>query len=492
MPETPPISSASYSRAQIIKPGDVIIDEIELESYTGFKTSLKGIFENFTIYEDIYSNCMSGSITLIDSMNLVRHFPIIGAETLTISYYTPFGSLDMVRLKFRTYKISVYVETSQQATTMVRIEFISPHAIKSMQTKVSKSYQNMPVSKMAEQIYMEYLALDKDKKIFRSAGRGALYGTAIGAAIPLAGSVTGAIIGGIAGAVSASLSNEKIPMKTIQETYDLRSYVIPYWNPLYTINWLAHRARASSNTTYCDYVFFENSDGHHFVPLSSLKTQQPSHKFTNYPAGQRSENEERMIEHELRNVMSMTIEDITDKVKQQNLATFASTILTHDMTTKSFNVFKYNYDERFEDVGRHMEKNRLLPPNKTDYSSASLSSLKYYPSTTYTASGLERIADPEDTVLYRQSLLTQMDSVNLILECHGDTNVKVGQVIEFVTFGKESTKKSDKFEDDYLKGKYLVTAIRHIVNDRRHRMTLTISKDSFREPVADFKKPTLV
>ena len=81
--------SSTYHNGQLVKPGDVIIEEIELESYNGFKTSLKGIFENFTIYEDIYSNCMSGSITLIDSMNLVRHFPIIGAEKLTITYYTP-------------------------------------------------------------------------------------------------------------------------------------------------------------------------------------------------------------------------------------------------------------------------------------------------------------------------------------------------------------------------------------------------------------------
>ena len=40
------------------KPGDVSIDEITLKSYTGFTMSLKGVFENFIIYEDIFSNCM--------------------------------------------------------------------------------------------------------------------------------------------------------------------------------------------------------------------------------------------------------------------------------------------------------------------------------------------------------------------------------------------------------------------------------------------------
>ena len=74
----------------MILPGDVVIDEITLRSYTGFNLNLKGIFQNFMVYEDIFSNCMSGSITLIDSMNLIKHFPIIGAETLTIRYKTPY------------------------------------------------------------------------------------------------------------------------------------------------------------------------------------------------------------------------------------------------------------------------------------------------------------------------------------------------------------------------------------------------------------------
>lgn len=479
------------STDEILKPGDVVIEEIELESFSGFKTSLKGIFENFIIYEDIYSNCMSGSITLIDSMNLVRHFPIIGAEMLTITYKTPFGSNAPVRLKFRTYKISVYVETAQDAAQMVRIEFISSHAIKSMQQKISKSYRSLPVSKMVENIYKEYLAEDADKNILGSAAKGAMYGTLIGSPVPIIGNMVGAVAGGIIGAVSASLADDKIPIRTLQETYDNRSYVIPYWSPLYTINWLAHRARAASDTSSCDYVFFENSDGHHFVSMSTLKKQQSLYTYTNYPDGFRDEGGDRMMETELRNVFSMTVEDITDKVKQQSLGTFASRIVTHDLTTKTFSDTSFSYDINYLSVGSHVEKHPLLPYDKTDYTRSTDSVLKFYPNSMYTMDGMARIADPDETILFRQSLLNQMDSMNIILECHGDTNVKVGQVIDFITFGKESTKKKDKFEDDYLKGRYLVTAIRHVVTDRNHRMTMTISRDSFSEPIAEFKKPVL-
>ena len=78
----------------------------------------------------------------------------------------------------------------------------------------------------------------------------------------------------------------------------------------------------------------------------------------------------------------------------------------------------------------------------------------------------------------RQSLLARINSINLIVSCSGDTSVKVGQVIEFKTESKESTKNQDKFEDDYMSGRYLLTAVKHEVTDREHLMTMTLSKES--------------
>jgi hypothetical protein len=119
------------------------------------------------------------------------------------------------------------------------------------------------------------------------------------------------------------------------------------------------------------------------------------------------------------------------------------------------------------------------------------SSIKYYPNTTYTMNGIVSNNEPEETVLLRQSLLNQINSVNIIVECYGDTNVKVGQVIELRIPAPESTKKADKYEDDYMRGKYLVTTVKHTVTDRDHTMTMTLSRDSLPEAIADFKKPEL-
>jgi hypothetical protein len=438
---------------------------------------------------------MSGSITLIDSMNIVKNFPIIGAETLTIIYRTPMGGGQPVKLVFRTYKISVLTETAQESAQMVRIEFVATQAIKSMQSKVSKSYRNMPVSKMVTNIFDEYLAVDNGENngLISAAAGGAAAGGLIGSMIPMpiAGGVAGAIVGGAVGLVREALDDDKIHLKTVTETFDNRSYVIPYWSPLYAINWLAHLARAKTDTSMCDYVLFQNSDGHHFVPLSGLKTADAAFTYTNYPDGFRSDDGARMLESELRNIHSLVVEDMTDKIKQQNLGMLASAIMTHDMTTKTWSITQFKYDKSFMNDAAHLEKNPLIPMQKIDYTDSVESHIRFYPNSSYSMTGLVQVQDPDETVLLRQSLLNQMNSINLIVSCYGDTNVKVGQVINFRTIAKEATKKQDNYEDDYLKGRYLVTTVKHLVTDREHTMTMTLSRDSFAEPIADYKKAEL-
>ena len=271
---------------------------------------------------------MSGYIILIDSQNLAKNFPIIGAETLTISYKTPLGTSNPVRLVFRTYKISVQTETAQQVGQMIRLEFVSHHAIKSMQTKVSKSFINMPVSKMVENIFNEYLAIDY------SENDGAInnndIASKVGRMVSNSNSPLQASKGGFESQVAAAsgltkdnLAKQedqgKIGLKTVVETFDSRSYVLPYWTPFYAINWLAHRARAKEDTSLCDYVLFQNSDGYHFAPISKLKTLEPAFTYTNFPPGFRDNQGERMFLAEMRNIHSYVIENKTDKIKEQSI-----------------------------------------------------------------------------------------------------------------------------------------------------------------------------
>jgi hypothetical protein len=485
-----------------IKPGDVVIDEITLRSYNGFKMSLKGIFHNITIYEDIFSNFMSGNITLIDSLNLVKNFPIIGAEVLTVSYRTPMYSSKPNRLVFRTYKLSLVTDTAQEATQLVKIEFISHNAIKSMQKKISKSFSSMPVSKMVESIYNDYLAKDPmeesgslNSKIDTDVEKGnntvfggatktmSVYGNSVDSQLEL--------IRNDEQRGNGSSRTQKVPIKTVLETFDRRSYVIPYSTPFGAISWLCSRARAKEDPTMCDYVFYENYEGHHFVPLSWLKQFPAKCTYTKIPKGFRGSNDTRSIEAEMRNALTVSVENLSDKVEQQMNGMLASSMITHDLTTKTWNAFQYRYDSAFSSKGKHLEENPLVPNYKIDYTASVEACNSVSSRTTYTIPGTVSNNDPEEIALLRNSLFIQAKAINLMMECYGDSNLKVGDIIEYKPISKEATKMLDSYEDDYYKGRYMITAIKHRITDREHYMTMTVSRDSYAEPLAHKKNENM-
>ena len=48
-----------------------------------------GLFEQLDIYEDLFSNVLRGTFTFIDNQGLAERMPIIGDETIILSFQTP-------------------------------------------------------------------------------------------------------------------------------------------------------------------------------------------------------------------------------------------------------------------------------------------------------------------------------------------------------------------------------------------------------------------
>ena len=91
------------------KPGDIVIETIELISCSGFKMNVREQLASIVIYEDLFSNALSGYLTIIDALNLSKHMPIIGNETLKLVFTTP-GIENQPRkkisLSLKIYKVS--------------------------------------------------------------------------------------------------------------------------------------------------------------------------------------------------------------------------------------------------------------------------------------------------------------------------------------------------------------------------------------------------
>jgi len=74
---------------KISYPGEINVTTLKIISSTGVHIDVSAMVGDITIYEDIFSNTMSGHIILQDSLDLISTLPLIGQEQLILELQTP-------------------------------------------------------------------------------------------------------------------------------------------------------------------------------------------------------------------------------------------------------------------------------------------------------------------------------------------------------------------------------------------------------------------
>ena len=70
-------------------PGDFIIEELKLVTTTGLEVDLSTMVMGITIFENIFSMTISGTVAIMDSVNLASYGPLLGQEYLHLKIATP-------------------------------------------------------------------------------------------------------------------------------------------------------------------------------------------------------------------------------------------------------------------------------------------------------------------------------------------------------------------------------------------------------------------
>jgi hypothetical protein len=445
------LANASIKNSNKINtPGDVQIDEVRLVAGNGFEQSLLPVLSQFTIYEDLFRNGLSGFIIISDALNLVRNFPIIGEEDLYITIRTPGVDPTPKKLRFKVHNISTYVQ-GKGTTMVVRLEFVSPFVHAASKILINKAYTDRPYSEMVASVFSDAV------NVVRSTQR-------------------------------SDSDNNIFPTLEVEPTKGNATVIVPNWTPLYAINWMTYRAVPTSNVYAADYIFYESLETHKFVSLSKLKSVEPKYTYKYFPGGARSSKGERMIETELRTINQYAVTSMGDKMKESVHGMFSSHMLVNEMTTKSYYTDYFCYRTAFDKTSK-MNPNRILPYDSSTQDMLK-AYIKYHTKSHYAFEGVED-TNYIDYSLYRQSLLQQVDSYTMVLDVFGDTSLRVGDMINVDFVSPESIKNKDETLDPYMSGRYIVTCIRHDVMVGRHTMRVTVSRDSLKNPLPDKKEKTI-
>jgi len=420
------------------KVNDYDIKKLSISAEHGEDIDLRMMFSQLHVYEDIYSNNVSGVIIIKDTVNLISNLPINGREKVKFSFITP--GLDGVpaEKEATVYKVDEIVRTQGQRGQLYKLFFTTEEKITNEYTKVSKSYTGK-ISKMVEDILGEYLP-------------------------------------------SAELV-------TNRGTAEVHRFIMPRWSPFKCINWLAGRAESQEKPTQSNYLFYEDMDGYHFTDLGFLFDQEPKAKYTYNPiSGHQVYGTEGPEFSDLNkafyNATGFRVTSAFDTLNRLDEGMYASTLTTHDITKKKFETYTYDYKAEFGNTN-HIYGNPLT--SGTDMLHGRVDT-KFHYQPKQDKQHTEGV-DPdnlkyENWFLSRKSLLVQAHGQKIEIEIPGNSSLRVGDVIDFSYADmKELTKESSEYIEKTFSGYYLISAIHHMMEGEHYRCNLELIRDSRYEQI---------
>lgn len=411
--------------------GDITIDKISIQAIDGTEFSIINQIINLQIFEDIYSPFITGTITIKDSLDLINNVPLIGQELLNIDISTPSikDKGGRINCQFFLYKIKNREFTGDK-NTIYELDFISKEAIVDSNTKLSKKYKGK-ISDIAVSILTDQEVQFDDTKLL-----------------------------------------------LIEETVNETAFVSNFWSPVKNMNFLADSAINDNNSP--SYLFFENRDGFNFASLDTLVSSPLVTQDFNYNSFTRhihNTGATRDIDLDFKRIHTINVKDGVDTLKRIHSGFMASVLITTDIVTKTYNE-KYHNALIGHEAAKHLNAFPLVNYNFVINPGAKI---VVEPKAAQTFLGYEDATNTD----YLQRRLYEINEKNdfiLTIEVAGRLDYTVGQVvtvdlIQVRPIRKEESK--DEIKDKIYSGRYLITAINHMITRERHECSIELAKDSY-------------
>jgi hypothetical protein len=438
------------------KKNDIEIIDIILRSRMGAKFSLIGLYTELTIFESIFESTLTGRIDIGDGANLVGHFPIIGQEYIDVIYRTPGVQTEYTTHTFDVYEVSPRVRGNpgDAQGEVYTLFFASPEFISNQQMKCNRSY-------------------------------------------------TGTV-GNIVATIMTNNFAGSLSTLEVQNTRNDIRFIAPYWSPFKCIQWLAKRALpavSETNNRESNYLFYQTLDSdfgeYHFKSISSLVNKSPVASYHLSVGDQQQIDSPKQFGTSLTAIESYSNLKYANKFEEVQTGMMASTLFTHDITFKKFDVSSYSYGTDFHSAS-HVNDYPIMPINNDGLSPTTDAVIHYKPKQNemYIKSAKKDEKELpidnffyEDWLLDRKSLLEQIRTQEHKIIVSGNTGVHAGDMVSISIPTTEVHTDESSGDDKNLSGKFLIHSIRHIINNNDgHRMQLAMSRDSLQEQVPDESK----
>jgi hypothetical protein len=446
------------NNVELTEPCQVNIKEIKMT--TRFKTiDLKGMMVELNIYESVFNSFITADLTLEDTKNVLVEEELLGTEPVSIIFET-LGSKFPVDVKMILAKVKIK-EPIQERSFKYVLSLVSPESLNDIRTKISESFTGN-YSDIVKNIFENHLSSDRNL--------------------------------------------------WLEETKNFNRLIIPNKSPVQAINMLASFS-TSKKEGNASFLFFQTTKSYHFRSFADMiwyNNISPQEIEFNVQKEQLSPTSSSNSDKMLR-AIEFKVETDVDVIRHTALGTYGSTLISHNIHAKAYDISTWNYHETFElesntyiskieefpitpDGPIDEDKNNISSFYDSEINMISTSREKQYTSDPY--KGTFQPLDYSGTVLQRKSELASSTMLRANLIISGMSGIQAGDIIEMNINQADSVSGIDdskeQKQDIKLSGKWLVESVAHNITGLKYFCTLKISRDSTfeeRTPFSDLNYP---
>jgi hypothetical protein len=433
------------SRTQVENPGAYYTQDYSLETLnfltaSGQKFEMKKILVELSYYEDIYSFVVSGYVKIVDAQGFIELLQLNGTNFIELSFSKIKNASNKNKQIFRVYKIDGRKPSGNMNAEHYTLHFCSEELLLSEQIKISKEYTGKKISSIINDILVEKLKV-KPKYI-----------------------------------------------NTIEETTGMYDFIIPTFKPFEAISWLSNYARPNmTGAIGADMLFFETKDGFYFRSLQSMY-KQSIYATYKYQAKNLPGKTPGTFQSKATTVIDYEFVKTYDMVDDIQSGTFASRLISLDPMARTAKTTDFKYTDYKKasfslnpgNVSNQLVNRLGLTQEQTPQASIKVStgnsSQSNAPYIKQIPGSVAKDIAVETYIPNRTAQIALANYTVLKVRIPGDSGITAGRTINFNLY---SLKPSEKRQlDEFYSGKYLVTAVRHVIQPTAYQTFLEIAKDS--------------
>lgn len=388
-------------------PGDVELMSAVITSNAGSKVNIKNLLISISIYEDIDEPYLYSEFNILDAIDLVKDLPIIGNETIELSFKTPMR-LVTSKYKFKIYAVdSSQVMPSNKASTYV-LKGVSEEYFTNANLRVESSYKDS-ITNIVNDILANQL---KTKKPY-----------------------------------------------AIEETRGLSTTIISRMTPFVAIDMLKQKA-INKESFGGIFRFFENQNGFHFKSIDKLIDEGlqtiNSKIFTHDIGVQKDKTTET---YAFRNLVRLEFIKKADNLASITGGALSNSVKSFDMVTKKTDKVDFKLKDSGEKIKTGQTGKSAVPYDvATLIDNSNTKHTMFVP--TDTSKGSDYINQLQG---YKRSLEIIFNTIIVRGMCYGDNILVAGDLITLNIPDTTSIDQGKNNLDKRYSGNYVVTKLRHLI-----------------------------